>query len=91
MSSFTVCKYNINPVGDNKTSVDITDNGTSTITVNVPDDATSNVTITVGDKNYTVPIVNGAATITINNTDNNTNISVNNLVMINMVDLMNLV
>ena len=77
-SSFVVSKNVIDLVGDNKTSVGVVDNenGTSTITVNVPDDATGNVTITVGDKNYTVPIVNGIASVTVDKVDNNTNISV---------------
>ena len=77
-TSFVVSKNVIDPVGDNKTSVDVVENenGTSTITVNVPEDATGNVTITVGDKNYTVPIVNGTASVTVDKVDNNTNISV---------------
>ena len=79
-TSFVVSKNVIDPVGDNKTSVDVVENenGTSTITVNVPEDATGNVTITVGDKNYTVPIVNGTASVTVDKVDNNTNISVSN-------------
>ena len=54
-------KYNV--------TVDIPDDiktgENTTITVDVPDDATGNVTVTVDGENYTVPVNNGTATITI--------------------------
>ena len=76
--SFTVSKNSISPVGDNKTSVEVTpnDNGTATVTVNVPSDATGNVTVTVDGKNYTVPVVNGTASVVVDDYTNGSNISV---------------
>jgi len=38
-----------------------------TVTVTVPDDATGNVTVSVGGKDYTVPVENGKAVVTVDN------------------------
>ena len=77
-ASFTVSKNSISPVGDNKTSVEVTPNedGTVTVTVNVADDATGNVTVSMDGKNYTVPVVNGTATVVVDDYTNPSNVSV---------------
>ena len=47
--------------------VKVVDQGNGTVVVVVPENATGNITIKVGDKNYTAPIVNGTAVVTVDN------------------------
>nr|WP_295160685.1 Ig-like domain-containing protein [uncultured Methanobrevibacter sp.] len=51
----------------NDTDIKVIDQGNGTVVVTVPDDATGNVTIKIGDENYTAPVVNGTAVITLTN------------------------
>lgn len=39
---------------------------TPTYSINLPNDATGNLTVTIGDKNYTAVVVNGTASVTVN-------------------------
>ena len=47
--------------------IKVIDQGNGTVVVVVPENATGNITIKVGDKNYTAPIVNGTAVVTVDN------------------------
>ena len=76
--SFNVSKNNIDPVGDNKSSISskVIDNKT-VITVDLPEDATGYVNITVDNKTYTnIPVVNGTASLPLDNISENANVSV---------------
>ena len=61
-TKFEVAKDKLNP-DDFK----VFDYGNGTVAVVVPENATGNITIKVGDKNYTAPIVNGTAVVTVDN------------------------
>ncbi|WP_296878470.1 Ig-like domain repeat protein [uncultured Methanobrevibacter sp.] len=55
-------------VAKDKISADdikVVDKGNGTVVVVVPENATGNITIKVGDKEYTAPIVNGTAVVTV--------------------------
>ena len=58
-SDFTVDK------AKETSEVYIIDQGNGTVMVVVPNNATGNVTVKVGDKNYTAEVINGTATITL--------------------------
>ena len=65
-STYEVGNFTVEPA---KVTPDITvvDQGNGTVVVVVPSDATGNVTVTVDGKNYTAEIVNGTATINLDN------------------------
>jgi len=48
------------------------DDGNDTVEIKFPEDAKGNVTVTVGNKNYTVPVLEGKAVIKINESLNGT-------------------
>ena len=58
---FTVEKAKSNP------DIKVIDQGNGTIVVVVGDNATGNVTVTVDGQNYTADVINGTATVTLNN------------------------
>ena len=65
-SSVNGTKFSVNKVVAGE--VKVIDQNNGTVVVVVPENATGNVTITVDNETYTVPVVNGTAVITLNDT-----------------------
>ena len=59
-TKFEVAKVKLGPE-----DINVVDQGNGTVVVVVPEDAEGNITIKIGDKNYTAPIENGFAKVTV--------------------------
>ena len=66
-SSSNSTKLDVAKVKVDSDDIKVVDKGNGTVVVVVPENATGNITIKVGDKNYTAPIVNGTAVVTVDN------------------------
>ena len=60
-------KFEVSKVKLDSDSIKVVDQGNGTVVVVVPEDATGEVTVTVDGKNYTAEVVNGTATVTLDN------------------------
>ena len=65
---FPAVNTTIFTVSKKDTTMDVIDQGNGTIKVILPDDATGNVTVSDGNNTYVVEVINGTATIDLENT-----------------------
>ncbi|WP_407380908.1 Ig-like domain repeat protein, partial [Methanobrevibacter sp.] len=65
-SNYTTSDFTVDKAKETS-EVYVVDKGNGTVVIVVPNNATGNVTVKVGDQNYTAEIVNGTATVTLDN------------------------